>query len=432
MAEAGDIAAGRLTRDAADREFRGHPSAARSRARPGRGQPLLFLLRRALPRGLPDRHRHPQLHPQDRDRQRQGRGDRPSSQANIMGGACARVCPTEVLCEGACVRTAQEGKPVQDRRAAALRHRLAARARHPALHARARHRQARRGRRRRPGRPRLRASRWRCWATTSRCSRPSAQARRPQRIRHRRLQGAGRISRSARSSSSSRIGGIECRAGQALGRDIKLADLRRDYRRGLPRHAASPASTRWQLEGETMPGVEDAVDYIERLRQAADKAKLPVGRRIVVIGGGNTAIDIAVQAKRLGAEDVTMVYRRGPEHMGATGHEQEFAQINGVTIKHWARPVRLIGDDGQARGSRVRVHAARRQRPARWHRRALHAAAPTWCSRRSASCSCPSRCGTARASCSRSSDGQHRRRRRPPDLAAGRLGRRRLRRPGRT
>ena len=93
--------------------------------------------------------------------------------------------------------------------------------------------------------------------------------------------------------------------------------------------------------------VEDAVAYIERLRQATDKAVLPVGRKVVVIGGGNTAIDIAVQTRRLGAEDVTIVYRRGPEQMGATHHEQEFAQVNGVKIKHWARPLRAVGEGGR-------------------------------------------------------------------------------------
>jgi glutamate synthase (NADPH/NADH) small chain len=91
----------------------------------------------------------------------------------------------------------------------------------------------------------------------------------------------------------------------------------------------------------------DAVAYIERLRQEPDKGALEIGRRVVVIGGGNTAIDIAVQSKRLGAEDVTIVYRRGPDHMGATWHEQELAQTNGVTIKHWARPLRLVAHQGR-------------------------------------------------------------------------------------
>jgi glutamate synthase (NADPH/NADH) small chain len=102
-----------------------------------------------------------------------------------------------------------------------------------------------------------------------------------------------------------------------------------------------------ECEGENVAGVANAVDYIAQLRAAEDFARLPVGRRIVVIGGGNTAIDIAVQTKRLGAEEVTLVYRRGPETMGATGHEQEFAAVNGVTLRHWARPTRLHAVDNR-------------------------------------------------------------------------------------
>jgi glutamate synthase (NADPH/NADH) small chain len=67
----------------------------------------------------------------------------------------------------------------------------------------------------------------------------------------------------------------------------------------------------------------------------------------VIVGGGNTAIDIAVQSRRLGAEDVTIVYRRGPEEMSATPDEREFAQVNGAKIKYWARPVRISGSNGQ-------------------------------------------------------------------------------------
>ena len=101
-----------------------------------------------------------------------------------------------------------------------------------------------------------------------------------------------------------------------------------------------------QAEGEDMDGVMNAVDYIARLRQAEDKGTLPVGRRVVVIGGGNTAIDIATQIKRLGAEDVTLVYRRGEEHMSATWKEVDWTQTNGVKVKLWAQPRRLIGWTG--------------------------------------------------------------------------------------
>src|SRR5690606_24921253 len=96
------------------------------------------------------------------------------------------------------------------------------------------------------------------------------------------------------------------------------------------------------IEGEQLSGVRNAVDFIAELRQAEDRSTLPVGRRVVVIGGGNTAIDAAVQSKRLGDEQVTLVYRRGPESMSATDHEQAFAQTEGVHVIHWARPRRFI------------------------------------------------------------------------------------------
>ena len=103
---------------------------------------------------------------------------------------------------------------------------------------------------------------------------------------------------------------------------------------------------RWRSREQALAGVGPAIDYIAELRQADDLATLPVGRKVIVIGGGNTAIDIAVQTKRLGAEDVTICYRRGPDEMGATWHEQEVAQNSGVKIKHWVRPVRLNGENG--------------------------------------------------------------------------------------
>jgi glutamate synthase (NADPH/NADH) small chain len=142
------------------------------------------------------------------------------------------------------------------------------------------------------------------------------------------------------------IGGIEIRNGQALGRDFSLDDLRRDYDAvflGMGLGGVRALG----LEGEDLEGVHDAVDFIAALRQAPDLKALPVGRAVVVIGGGNTAIDIAVQTKRLGAEDVTLVYRRGPEAMSATHHEQDFAQTNGVKIKHWAQPHSLAGEGGR-------------------------------------------------------------------------------------
>jgi len=86
------------------------------------------------------------------------------------------------------------------------------------------------------------------------------------------------------------------------------------------------------------------------LRQAKDLGQLPVGQDVVVIGGGMTAIDIAIQIKRLGAANVTMAYRRGKEHMNASIEEQEFALNEGVHIAHWAKPVSLQIEQGTITG----------------------------------------------------------------------------------
>ena len=90
-------------------------------------------------------------------------------------------------------------------------------------------------------------------------------------------------------------------------------------------------------------GVFDAIDFIDKIRQAADKSKIWVGDKVIVIGGGNTAIDAAIQAKKLGAKEVTMIYRRGSKQMSATIWEQELAKINNVYVKHWTSLVDILG-----------------------------------------------------------------------------------------
>jgi glutamate synthase (NADPH/NADH) small chain len=146
------------------------------------------------------------------------------------------------------------------------------------------------------------------------------------------------------------IGGIAVKTGQRLGQDIQLADLARDYDAVFLGIGLGGVNA-LDLPGENdLKGALDAVGYIAELRQAKDKSTLEIGRKVVVIGGGNTAIDIAIQAKKLGAEDVTIAYRRGPEQMSATHHEQEFAQVSGVRIKHWVKPVALTSKDGAIAG----------------------------------------------------------------------------------
>jgi glutamate synthase (NADPH/NADH) small chain len=263
--------------------------------------------------------------------------------ANAMGAMCARVCPTEVLCEGACVRNSPEDRPVAigalqrfatdvvfERelqlftRAAPTGQRVAVVGGGPAGLACA-HRLARAGH-----------------DVTVFDARDKLGGLNEYGIAAYKV--AGRIPQREVDWLLA-LGGITARTGQQLGRDFTLAGLRRDFDAvflGLGLGAVNALG----VADESVDGVVDAVAYIARLRQAADLATLPVGRRVVVIGGGMTAIDIATQSKRLGADEVTIVYRRGPAQMGASDKEQRWAQVNGVTIRHFAQPARLTVTNG--------------------------------------------------------------------------------------
>ena len=261
--------------------------------------------------------------------------------SNIMGGMCARVCPTETLCEEACVREAAEMKPV-------VIGKLQRYATEPAI-ANGKSPYAR-------GAPTgKRVAIVGAGPAGLACAHELSLAGVDSTIFEPRekaggLNEFGIAAYKAVDDFAARevdfilsIGGIEIRRGQALGRDVKLDDLRRDYD-AVFIGAGLGATNKLGLAGEgELANVIDAVDYIARLRQAKDLSILPVGRRVVVIGGGMTAVDAAVQSKKLGAESVTMVYRRGPEQMKASAYERELAQTNGVVIRYWARPVALEG-----------------------------------------------------------------------------------------
>lgn len=263
---------------------------------------------------------------------------------NIMGGICARVCPTEVLCEGRCVRDAQESRPVligalqryatdwaMERdvqffeRAEETGKRVAVVGGGPAGFSCA-HRLARYGHQ---------------VVIFEGAAKPGG------------LNEYGIAAYKVVEDFAQReveylmqIGGIEVRCHQRLGNQVQLHDLQREFDAVFLGVGLAGVNA-LRLPDESLGGVHNAVDYIAELRQAKDLSALTMGRRVVVIGGGNTAIDIAVQSKKLGAEDVTMVYRRGLPQMTATWKEREFAQVNGVKVKEWMKPVRLHSEQGQ-------------------------------------------------------------------------------------
>jgi glutamate synthase (NADPH/NADH) small chain len=139
------------------------------------------------------------------------------------------------------------------------------------------------------------------------------------------------------------VGGIKIEHGKKLGKDLMLESLKKSFD-AVFLGVGLGSTNSLGIEGENLPGVIDAVKQIDKIRQAKKTSDIDVSSDVVVIGGGNTAVDIAIQMKRLGADNVTLVYRRGREEMGATHHEQELAQTNGVVLKTWAKPSKITGD----------------------------------------------------------------------------------------
>ncbi|MCY0154564.1 NAD(P)-dependent oxidoreductase [Hoeflea alexandrii] len=263
---------------------------------------------------------------------------------NIMGGMCARVCPTETLCEEVCVRETAEGKPVK----IGLLQRYATDT----------------FMEREQSHPFTRAT------PTGRkiavigadpaglsCAHRLATLGHDVTVYEAREKAGGLNEYGIASYKTTndfaqdevdfilQIGGITIENGKALGRDVTLEQLTADFD-AVFLGVGLPGVNALGVDGDDAAGVIDAVDFIGVLRQADDLSLLEVGRRVVVIGGGMTAIDAAMQAKLLGAEEVTVTYRRGQEHMNASLYEQELAQTHGIAIRHWLMPKSLEVLDG--------------------------------------------------------------------------------------
>jgi heterodisulfide reductase subunit A len=142
--------------------------------------------------------------------------------------------------------------------------------------------------------------------------------------------------------------GIEVRAEQRLGRDFTLDDLRGQGFRAIILGIGAHGSLRLNIPGEReLQGVEDAVAF---LREVNLGRREPPGKQVVVVGGGNVAVDAARTAVRLGCEQVTMVYRRSREEMPAYAEEIEGALEEGVIIHYLSAPVRIVGVEGKVAG----------------------------------------------------------------------------------
>jgi glutamate synthase (NADPH/NADH) small chain len=135
--------------------------------------------------------------------------------------------------------------------------------------------------------------------------------------------------------------GVELKTGVRVGQHVTMDQLKKEYDAVFV--AIGLGATRTlEIPGEDLKGVADALTFIEHLK-SHPHAKTPIGRNVVVIGAGNTAIDAATQAKRLGAERVTLVYRRGAEDMSAYEYEQELARKDGCEFRLNTVPKKILG-----------------------------------------------------------------------------------------
>ncbi|RYY39523.1 MAG: NAD(P)-dependent oxidoreductase [Chitinophagaceae bacterium] len=144
------------------------------------------------------------------------------------------------------------------------------------------------------------------------------------------------------------IGGISIRYNQALGRDFSLAQLKSEYDAVFLGFGVGLAR-RLDVPGEELDGVVDAISFIYHLR-TNDLSKTAVGDRVIVIGLGMTAIDAATQAKRLGAKEVTIVYRRTQAEMPCTQVELDLALLDGCKVLWLAAPHEVRGENGKVTG----------------------------------------------------------------------------------
>ncbi|MDA8016265.1 MAG: NAD(P)-dependent oxidoreductase [Thermoanaerobaculia bacterium] len=268
---------------------------------------------------------------------------------NVLGGSCARACPTEVLCEGACVDKTLQGGPVHIGR---LQRYATDAAQAQDL--------------------------WFFEPGTDTGHRVAivgsgpaglACAHELRRLGHaadvfeaRDVAGGLNTLGIAAYKISTELALKEIEPIRAMGAEIhlnspvdanRLAGLRRDYDAVFV--GVGLGSTRQlPIPGEELEGVVEALDFIFPTH-TGPFSECYVGRHTVVIGAGNTAVDCATQAVRLGAEQVTMVYRRTDAEMSAFSYEYELAKQDGIVFEWLAQPVEFVADDdGDLRALRCR------------------------------------------------------------------------------
>ena len=266
--------------------------------------------------------------------------------SNIMGGGCSRVCPVEKLCEGACVYNLMEEEAIPIARLQRYATEKAIKEKWPLFN-------------RKPSNGKKVAIVGAGPAGLS-CAHVLSREGIDVTIYEKESKGGGLMTYGIAAYKVTpafceeevdyilSLGGIGIQYDQELGRNISLPALREAYDAvylgfgvGLARQLEIP--------GEDMEGVVDAIRFIYDIR-AQGYPTVPVGDKVAVIGMGMTAIDAATQAKRLGAREVTLVYRRTQEEMPCTETELDIAKLDGCRILWLAAPKEVMGQNGKVTG----------------------------------------------------------------------------------
>jgi dihydropyrimidine dehydrogenase (NAD+) subunit PreT len=265
--------------------------------------------------------------------------------ANILGHSCGRVCPTEVLCEGACVMHERGESPIEIGRLQryAVEHVLM---RDIKLFC--------------PGTPK--GKRVACIGSgpaSLACAGELAKYGYEVTVYDRHelpggLNTYGIAAYKARAADSLREVelvkqlGVKLCQGIEVGRDLGFADLEKQFD-AIFIGVGLGETWALNLPGEELHGVYGAIEFIERTKvQPFDQVE--VGRRVACIGAGNTAIDVVTAARRLGAETVYLIYRRGEPEMPAFAYEYQLAKQDSVVFLWQTQPVRVLGERGMVAG----------------------------------------------------------------------------------
>ena len=270
--------------------------------------------------------------------------------ANILGASCARVCPTSVLCEGACVLEDRDEQPIQIGR----------------LQRFATDYVASRGLRVLPPPPAKKSGKkiaiigagpagLGCAAELARLGHSVTVFEKQKNAGGLNTYGIAYYKMKPEVSLAEvelvKSLGVELRCGVTIGKDLAIAQLEKEFD-AIFIGVGLGAASHLRIPGEELPEVVDALDFITQIRTRPHD-KIAIGRRVAVIGAGNTAIDAVTQSLRLGAESAVIVYRRSEADMSAYGFEYELAKTDGARFLFHALPVEVLGPKGHVTGLKL-------------------------------------------------------------------------------